>query len=216
MATPKKALLEITKLLEKGHTEEVDSLLEKILGGNLHNPQSIYADAVNILLEARLYDKCIELFDRYENLTGKQLRTDFSRDEIIKEQQSATDAENKTQTGQELTFKRMSILERGHFSNKFRLFPVTEITVDNSGIAFKKAGKIHRYSWSDIDAARLTEHQAFKTYGKGTGARYLQRTISIKASGREFQFDISSNFPDFHNSKALESILKKHLALIVE
>jgi hypothetical protein len=109
-------------------------------------------------------------------------------------------------------FRRMSIKERGHFSNYFTFFPLEEIQIYNERLVLKKGSKEYSYPWKDIEA-RIAKKTAYKGYGRGSFAKFVQRLLIINTPNKTFKFDVSSQFPDFKHNDVLLDELKKRLDL---
>lgn len=108
------------------------------------------------------------------------------------------------------TWKRLSIRERGHFSNYPTLFPVVAIIVGPEFIEIRRRWrKPIRWSWSSVRVA-VHERQAHKSYGAYSGGKHLQRLCVIEGDGERRVFDISENFPDFLSPDALLAEIKKY------
>lgn len=109
------------------------------------------------------------------------------------------------------TFERMSIWERGHFSNSFRLNPVIRIGVSEETLRIKRRyGTERRYAWKDIEAF-FTKKRAYKGYGAGTGGHFTKRELHIVTPDEAYKIDVSSNFPDFKQSRKMVMALKRYL-----
>lgn len=109
------------------------------------------------------------------------------------------------------TYRRMTIWERGHFSNSFRLNPVVELEVSEEALSIKrKFGSRQSYAWRDIEAF-CTKRRAHKSYGAGTGSSFTLRELHIVTEGETYSIDVSSDFPDFKQSRNMLMALKKHL-----
>jgi tetratricopeptide (TPR) repeat protein len=73
------------KLIQEGAKEEAHQLLQSVLQENPHN-NTIYADVVNIYLQGEMYQEAKDVFARYKQNTGRELRTDFSLSDIEEEE----------------------------------------------------------------------------------------------------------------------------------
>ena len=110
------------------------------------------------------------------------------------------------------SFRRMSLGERGHFANSFRLNPVSEIDISPESLRLKRRYGAYRiYAWSDIEDSFFIKKRAFKGYGVGTGGYFTQRELHIVTQDETYKIDVSSNFPDFKQSRKMLMALKKYL-----
>ncbi|MDP2393018.1 MAG: hypothetical protein Q8Q45_16655 [Methylococcaceae bacterium] len=172
--------------------------------------KSIFADAVNILLNAALYSKAKSLFEIYRIETGLNLVSDYSYEEITKMEQ---DSRPIVSVDNPVRFRRMSIRERGHFSNIFTLWPVKEIKISDANFSITQGGKIYQFDWNQVSSARIVIRDRYKSYGTGTAAKFTQKTFILIVENKEFKFDVSTNFPDFKNNDQLLNLLMKHLQI---
>lgn len=192
--------------ISEGKYEEASKLIDEAISFS-PSEQMPYSDAVNILLDGNLYGHAKEVFVRYRNETGKDLVTDFSYDEISQMERDSM----RSFAHRPLNFKRMSMRERGHFSNLFSFWPVKEIDLSDEYISITRGRKKYTYRWQDVCYAKVVIKDAYKSYGTGTAAKFTQKTFVLQTQERSFQFDVSSNFPDFKNSSQLLAELLKRL-----
>ena len=108
-------------------------------------------------------------------------------------------------------FKRLGFRNRGHFPNTLRLFPVTQIIIEEGQISLTRAGETFSYVWNQFESAVISSREQYKMYGAGIGSKYVKRTFHLTTKDNTFAFDVSLNFPDFQDSEELEQLLKKHL-----
>jgi len=113
----------------------------------------------------------------------------------------------------EYEFKRMSLKERGHFPNTFRLFPIRSIKTSTLGIEILKRAKWVFIPWAEITDAYIEKKPSVKGYGAGTGIDYYKRTCVLVTKFGTFKFDVSNSFPDFKENKALKEVLHNNLKL---
>ncbi|TQV83207.1 hypothetical protein [Denitrobaculum tricleocarpae] len=110
------------------------------------------------------------------------------------------------------SFRRMSIWERGHFANSFRLNPVTEIDISTESLRLKRRyGEDRSYAWSDIEDSFFIKKRAHKAYGAGTGGTFTKRELHIVTRDETYKIDVSANFPDFKHTRKMLMALKKYL-----
>jgi hypothetical protein len=114
----------------------------------------------------------------------------------------------------EQRFRRMTLLQRGHFPNTVIFRPISEITIDGSGITLTRGGRQYRYKWSQIKRARILSEESFKGYGRAASGKFIKRTFILDFADKcRFKFDVSEDFPDFENSGDLLKALHKHLTV---
>lgn len=170
---------------------------------------SVFADAVNILLNRELYSDAKNIFEIYQKETGKNLRADFTYDDISKmEKNSILGADG---IGESFQFRRLSLKERGHFSNLFSLRPIKEIEISNNGISLTQCRTKQTFNWNEITKAYIIKRYRFKSYGRAAGAYIVQKIFFINVSNKIFKFDVSTNFPDFKYNAQLVRLLMKYL-----
>ena len=108
------------------------------------------------------------------------------------------------------TFKRLTLKERGHFSNYFTIYPVLEMAFAASNLTIRTLWRTSTFRYGELHfAVELSRH--FKAYGAGTGG-YLTRTlVRIIGPSSAYTFDLSSQFPDFKPQDEVMSMLEHHL-----
>ncbi len=207
-----KSLNKSNKLLRLAEKEIADGTInaaEKLIQEAVlfsSTDYSIYGDAVNLLLEADLFKSAKNMFEKYRKETGKELVSDFTLDDI-RQMEKTNDFSSPAGF---LVFKRMSLRKRGHFSNIFSFRPIKEIGLSENSIYIAQGGKKYVFSWKEVLSAQLLKKNALKSYGMGTAAKFIQKTFILETKEKLFQFDVSSNFPDFeYNNQLLKELLKK-------
>ncbi len=193
--------------VNNGELDQAQSLIKQAISVKPIE-KSIFADAVNILLDANLYSSAKSLFEIYRKETGMNLVSDYSYDEIIEMEQ---DSRLIVSADKPVRFRRMSIRERGHFSNIFTLWPVKEIEISDANLSISQGRKIYKFDWNQVSSARIVIKDKYKSYGTGTAAKFTQKTFILIVANKEFKFDVSTNFPDFKNNDQLLNLLMKHL-----
>jgi len=204
------SLDEIKRLADQGRDEEAIEQLLKL--GTIAAEQEASALLVNLLAANGRHAEAIGVFDAYQTETGRPLRCDVSREELERHLGPVEVSEHGAGT-EVLVFSRQSFWQRGHFSNLPRLRPVKEIAFSGDEIRFTQGGRTYKYSPEQLRAT-VSKKKIHKSYGAGTGGRITQRTMTISAPDKTFEFDISSNFPDFARSRALEAELRKRIEVI--
>lgn len=193
--------------VNNGELDQAQSLIEEAISIKPIE-KSIFADAVNILLNADLYNKAKSLFEIYRKETGLNLVSDYSYEEIIEMER---DSRLIVSVDKPVRFRRMSIRERGHFSNIFMLWPVKEIEISDANFSITQGGKTYKFDWNQVSSARIVIRDRYKSYGTGTAAKFTQKTFMLIVANKEFKFDVSTNFPDFKNNDQLLNLLMKYL-----
>jgi len=201
-----KELLDLAeKKIADGAVNVAADLIQEAVSFCPRDP-SIYGDAVNLLLEAGLFKSAKNMFKKYHQGTGKELVSDFTLDDILQMEKT----NDFSSPSGYLVFKRMSLRKRGHFSNVFSFSPIKEIGLSANSIYIVQGGKKYVFSWKEVLSAQLLKKNALKSYGMGTAAKFIQKTFIIETKEKLFQFDVSSNFPDFeYSNQLLKELLKK-------
>jgi hypothetical protein len=198
-------------LMRGGKKELARDLLQEVLR---KNPKKVifYKDTVNIYMLGNMYKEAMETIANYETAFGRSFKGDFTLEDVQREQEEyLTTQKDRQQSGAKI-FRRMSIKERGHFSNDFTLFPLEEIKIYNDRLVLKKRSKEYSFSWKDVEA-RIIRRAASKGYGRGSFAKFVQRLLVLKTPDKTFKFDVSGQFPDFRHNDILLDELKKRLDL---
>ncbi len=193
--------------VNNGEIDKAQSLIEQAISIKPIE-KSIFADAVNILLDAALYNCARNLFEIYQKETGMKLVTDFTYEEILHMEEESCSVKV---TEKPILFRRMSLRERGHFSNIFALRPVKEIEISGTGFSITQGGKISKFAWTEVSSAHIVMKDRYKSYGTGTAAKFIQKIFILNVSSKTFKFDVSANFPDFKNNDQLLNLLQKYL-----
>lgn len=108
------------------------------------------------------------------------------------------------------TFKRLSLKERGHFSNHFTLNPVLRLDFGESSLTIeRRSGTITR-PYGSLHARVLRTHGA-KGYGKAAHAYIPLTLVTIEGEGVSCMFDASAQFPDFPNGPQLLSLVRSKI-----
>jgi len=109
------------------------------------------------------------------------------------------------------TFNRLSLQERGHFSNLPTLFPIEKIIVNERGMMIKRRFLQEAHvEWAEIVSVSLIKEKGYKSYGKGAHARCTFLTLQIITPNGEFKIDVSRQFPDFRNGRQLIDIINNN------
>jgi tetratricopeptide (TPR) repeat protein len=191
-----------------GKKEEARLSLQKVLA-RYPDEKGVYEDAVNIYLLGKLFDEAIAVFGLYRERFKQNLHTDFSLKEIEKEKEQYESAARRWHSEENKVFKRMSIFERGHFSNLPMISPVKEVALSTEGITLKKGGK-DQYRWMEINDAFVTSREGYKGYFLGEDT---YRTLHIQAGNQTFNIDISEKFPDLKDSGMFVQELEKYISI---
>jgi hypothetical protein len=206
----KKILLKANSLIRKDKYDEAKLLISDLIN-KYPTDNGLYVDAVNIYLEGGLYGDAKYLFKKYNEETGNNLKNvDFTLEEIEQEELQDKQKRSECEKSNKLSFKRMSFVERGYFSNYRTLLPVSELIIDNDSLTIRKSWRTFIYKWQDIASAiiekRLLPPVKF-------GSRHERRMILKTNDNNTFIFDVSKVHPDFKHSDTLISVFKKHVMI---
>lgn len=108
-------------------------------------------------------------------------------------------------------FKRLSLSQRGHFSNYFTFFPIKKIELSENFVILQVRNRLYKYAWKEIKEAKIIHSRARKSYGRYAGSDINARLFVLVTSDRTFKFDLSSRFPDFNPAKEILNKFRKHL-----
>ena len=196
-------------LINNNKNEEACSIIDGVLSKDPPR-EDMYSDLVNILLLIPDYNRAKYVFERYKSITGKELISDFTLKEIIAEEEENS-LEKKSTVKK---YERMSISERGHFSNRLLFNPVISIWFTDENLFIKKRYSKERcYEWSELKKVFILRENAFKNYGKGTGGKYKRRTLFIIAGNDKYLIDVSSSFPDLKGTNQMLEEMRNHLSI---
>jgi len=113
------------------------------------------------------------------------------------------------------TFNRITFRERGHFSNHFKLNPVLRLVFDSTSMTV-----VHRFGTSTHPysklSAKILKTYTYKPYGGGAGSHIPQTLVTIHGKGTSFSFDLSTQFPDFKNSKEIIALIEQYMPVTEE
>ena len=198
----------LVEMIESGSADEACNIIDEIISAEVPE-EGVCGDIVNILLLIPDYKRAKNIFYIYLEKTGENLVCDVTLGEITKEEGRE---DRVFRAGKWKAFERMSVLERGHFSNKIYLNPVINLNISEEGVYLKKRfSKWRKYKWELVSKAFIESKRAYKSYGAGTGGRYQKRTLHILTIDNEYLIDVSSSFPDFRDSKKLLAELRRYL-----
>jgi len=111
-------------------------------------------------------------------------------------------------------WRRLTVRERGHFSNYPTLCPVVELRIKPTYMEIRRRwAKPARCSWNSVRVT-IDKKEAHKSYGTYSSGKYLQRLCVIEADGKRYTFDVSEDFPDFANPEALLAEIGKYTEVI--
>ena len=204
---------ELSIIETRASSGQPEKATELLLGLLERNPkdEKLVATAINMLLSLLRYKEALIAYDEFHSLTGRSPRTDISREEIA----SLVSEQDKAGRGREkdITFARLTFWKRGHFSNLPNLLPVRKITFTDRQLIVQKGFSTYQYPYADVSASVRTLKSKYKSYGAGTGGRYTQRIMELRTKDKVFQFDVSSSFPDFERSLALEKEIEARIGI---
>lgn len=175
---PNKQLEQAGELLEEGENERAFKLIEIALMKNLTD-EAVFGEAVNLYLAAHKYDKAKELFTRFKNNTGKELKfVDFSLGEIEK-----MEGDHKKHAGGAIkTFKKIQFL---------KFFEPVEIRIQDDKLitragffSFIKAGR--EVEWSEITEAVLIEKTVYSE------TDWEQKVLVLKTASGDVRLDVTT------------------------
>jgi hypothetical protein len=195
-------LADARSLIDADNLDEARRLLRAVQAEAGYDPTA-YADIVSLLMLARLYDDAEQVHMDYQMATGRELRADFTLGDIRAERQSAA----RRDDGGRIAFTRLTLLQRGHFSNYFTLRPVTAIEISDLAITLCRRKKCWSFPWDEVQIS-IDVRDAAKAVGRAFG-RYVRKTCAIKAGGQTFRFDVSDQYPDFSPPRVLLSELSR-------
>ena len=108
------------------------------------------------------------------------------------------------------SFQRLSIGQRGHFSNHFTLMPVRTLEFSDSALTIQ-SWETKSYPYESLKADIIDTYRA-KGYGSYSHAYIKQTLVSIRAGRHTFKFDLSSQFPDFRPPKRVLALIEEHIS----
>jgi hypothetical protein len=167
----------------------------------------VYSDAVSIFMLGRMYDDAERVHMQYKIQTGRDLRADFSLDEVRRERETSAPI---MQDGA-VIFRRLSLFQRGHFSNHFTLRPVTAVEVSDGRLVVLRGFQRFAFGWHDVKVT-ITRRKAAKGFGH-VAMKFRQRLCTIETSQGRFRFDVSDQYPDFAMPRELIKQLARHTTI---
>lgn len=199
----------LAALIHSGKADQacarIDEILERRASDYNH-----YSDLVSILLEIPDYERAKRVFACYLSETGKELVSDYSLEDIEKEEREHADAALAYEKQEPKVFTRMTIWQRGRLSSVFSLNPVTRIDISTDALTIKKrysSGKKHH--WNEIKAAAVVN----KPVSHARGGKYLRRTLQISTNNDDYEIDVSVGAADFKHESIMLSELRKHIVI---
>ena len=202
---------EIDRLIRNRDIEFACQKIDSVLA-DFSEVKIIYAHLVNLFLAIPDFQRAKELFSIYKGVFNEEMVSDFSVDEIDFMQNMAIEPDFANDW---MVFRWMTASERGHFSQKFRFFPVKEIAIKNDQLRIKQRNKYSCYKFSDVASIAINLMNSRVFYGGFSSASYLKREMKITVdSGKTYAIDVSTSFPDLKGSITLERELKKKIGII--
>ncbi|MCY7388346.1 MAG: hypothetical protein LH481_09825 [Burkholderiales bacterium] len=207
--SPVSALL---SLAEKFQIADDNEAMERVLVQVAHHDESMmddFHDSINIAMEAHAPELAIKLVEIFERRFGQKYQGDCSREEIERELPNIVASRRD-----EIVFKRMGFLERGHVPNRATLSPILQISISIKGIEilqrrFFVLVRRNFFRWDEISDITIETKKAYKAMGLASSP-FQQKTCLITACGQVFVFDVSGSYPDFRRTAQLLATLKKY------
>lgn len=181
--------------------------------------ETLHVDAVALCLTHGLHDGALSVFDWYRKQTGEELRSDFTRGELLAYRAGA--GEHEALPGGRKVFRRVGLFQRGRQSGlwmlPFRralrsvggiLNPPREIVISPDGFTVQTWGRRRHHTWSDFRDAWI-EDRELRTHHE----RYRHRVLVLDAPPHTYLIDVSANRPDFHGNAELLRELEARLPL---
>jgi hypothetical protein len=164
-----------------------------------------YSDVISVFMLGRMYDDAEQAHLAYMEVKGKPLRADFSLEEIREERE----LQRPVAEGDKLTFRRLTLRQRGHFSNLFTFRPVTAIEITPATLTLWIRRREWRFPWTQVKI-EIRKRKAVKAAGSKAFGHFQERTCTVHAGGRTFRFDVSDQYPDFAPPRQLIAEFQKH------
>lgn len=176
----------------------------------------VVSNAISIFLQGELYSSARKAYENYQTLTGLKLSPSSIYENIVQWEQEnlmVDDIPVFDLTLGSIRFKRLSDLERGSISSYVMTStPVEEIEVSEQGLNITQSKVKSAYKWDEITRASIVIRTIHKGLGY-TGGSYSQKICTLDATGKRFQFDVSSTFPDLKGTTLLRAILTHYLTI---
>lgn len=172
--------------------------------------QRYYEDAIAILRLAGMYSEVLRVIREFEITTGRPWAGTPTVADVEREGLARQEMERELARSAVKSWVRLTLPQRGHFSNYPALFPVRKLSISNDWIEITQRFRAPvRYRWSEVRVS-LFKREAYKAYGTYARGKFVQRTCTIQTSAKVFTFDVSRNFPDFPHPDLLLAELRKH------
>jgi hypothetical protein len=200
--------------IENEEIAKAKGLIEQALALGPTDEYIVYR-AAEWFMYAELYTSARRALERYRKRMGKKLPDDSTYEKIVQREQAnlmVDDVPVFDLAAGPLRFVRLSDLQRGSLSSYVTTStPVEEIEVSEQGITITQSRIKHSYAWNEINRASMVARIIFKGMGY-IGGKSSQKICTLEApEGKQFQFDISSTFPDFRETVLILAILRKYL-----
>lgn len=185
------------ELMEEGAREEVKVILEKILAGYPSN-EEIYQIAIDIYWYGEMYAEAKELFKRYTEKTGQELKADVSLTDLEKKIEFLE--KKKAYDNQEAkVFKRIA----------WWFHAIRKIEISEQGICFKRINsKTYFYKWPEVKQAILRKIEGGEQ-GDALGGPSARGFIIQTTDGRRYKMRIGSD----NQSQALLAEIRKYVKI---
>ena len=194
-------------LMALGQSEQAQNILDALLRQHPGN-KSVYGDVASIFFMGHMYKKVKEVFEAYQQQTGRDLHEDGGADFSIEEVEETM--ASTSQSGRQ--FKAVPLfpgLSKAVKLNYWRTHGITEIDISPERLTIMKNGHTYSYGWSDITEAKLTVKSAKPQRG------VLINDVTLRANDASFHFWVvpamEGTAPRFEREGALLSALRQHL-----
>ncbi|SCX60252.1 tetratricopeptide repeat protein [Nitrosospira sp. Nsp1] len=199
--------------IDNDDIDKAKGLIEQAIALEPTN-EAVLMRAVGRLVYAELYSSAREVFESFRDQARLEYLLGFTYEDIVQQERAnlmVDDVPIFDLAMGPIRFKRLSGAERGNFVNYVTTStPVEAIEISEEGLAFTQSGTQCAFRWDEITRASIVVRTIFKGLGVA-GSNSSQKIFSIEASGRLFQFDVSSTYPDFREALLLRTLLSRYL-----
>ncbi|SHL71125.1 hypothetical protein SAMN05216428_10590 [Nitrosospira sp. Nsp11] len=199
--------------IEEEDLDNAKDLIERAIAQAPTN-KKVIAHAVGSLVYAELYSSARRVFENFPDKEALLWHMSFTYEDIAQWEQTNLMVEDVPVfdlSQGPIRFKRLSDLERGSlFSYVTTSTPVEFIEFSEQGLAITQSKIQYSYKWKEITRANIVTRMVSKGVGTAS-ANYPQKICTLEASGKLFQFDVSSTYPDFRAVVLLRAILARYL-----
>lgn len=198
-------------LMKDGRKADAQRILEEVLTA-YPSHEGAHGDAVAIYLLGRMYGEAQSVFGRYKLATGEDLTSDFSLEEIERQERAVKSEEERYLRSGARLFRRIPLRDRlrryqSPGDDAFLSFsPVREIEIHDDRLILRRGRREEAYTWAELSNARIVKKRVHDRQSD-----YIRHIFRVETPGGTRAFSVTPAYPVFENWEMLVAELKKYV-----